>query len=303
MDPSGRDLPDLPLDAWEPTKDTLHLYCQVIGKIRLASTVTLNHWWNVTLYVSARGLTTGRMHYRGRRFELELDFTDHRVALRTEDGAHDHFALRDGLSVAEFYGETMAMLARAGIEPEIPHPVPFGVPMTTPFAEDTEHAAYDAARVHDVWRALLWVDDVLAEHAGGFTGKQSPTHVFWHSFDIAQARFSGRRAPGADVDHVTQEAYSHEVISQGWWAGSVDLRAPAFYAYAAPEPAGLAEAPLRPDGVARWTEAGSGHLAILPYDDARAAPDPRAAVLDFFASVYEAGARRAGWPAELLRDG
>ncbi|HEX8102294.1 MAG TPA: DUF5996 family protein [Solirubrobacteraceae bacterium] len=300
MDPSGRDLPDLPLAAWEASKDTLHLCCQVVGKLQLAASIEQNHWWNVTLRVGPRGLETQRLHDRGRRYGLAFDFVDHRLELRTEDGVADGFALRDGVSVAAFFAEVTTLLDRAGIATRIAHPKPFGVPMTTPFAEDTEHASYDAARVHDYWRALLWIDGVLAELASRFTGKQSPVQLFWHSFDLALNRFSGRTAPGADgMDPVSREAYSHEVISHGWWAGSADTPAPAFYSYAAPEPAGLAGDPLAAGG--QWVDTGNGHLALLMYDDVRAAPDPRAAALDFFQSAFDAAARRADWPAGLSR--
>ena len=300
IDPSGRDLPALPLDAWEPAKDTLHLYCQIVGKVQLASSIRQNHWWNVTLEVSATGLRTRRMHHRGRRFELELDFIGDRLVLRTQEGVVDGFDLHDGLSVARFYEQALALLGRAGIDVAIAHPEPFGVPMTTPFAQDAEHASYDAARVRDFWRVLVWIDDVLAELASRFTGKQSPVQLFWHSFDLALTRFSGGAAPRADgLDPVSREAYSHEVISHGWWAGSADVRMPAFYSYVAPEPDGLTDEPLAAGG--SWAEAGNAHLALLAYDDVRAAADPRAAVLDFLQSAYDAGARRADWPAGLSR--
>lgn len=292
-------LPALPLEEWEPTKDTLHLYLQVIGKIRLASTPAANHWWHVPLYVDERGLTTGRMRHDGVDFGVQVDLVDHAVVVRTAGGAAS-LTLWDGLSVAAFHDELLRALARFGVRPAI-HAEPFGVPMTTPFPEDTGHASYDREYVGRFWRILLEVDWVLREFAGWFTGKTSPVHLFWHSLDLAVSRFSGRRAPGlGEVDPVTREAYSHEVISFGFWAGDRQVRAPAFYSYTAPEPAGLTAARLRPDG-AFWAERGGSALATYWYEEMRAAPRPRQALLDFLQSAYEAGARAAGWDEPALR--
>jgi hypothetical protein len=293
------ELPALPLDDWEPTKDTLHLWAQIAGKIRLATAPPQNHWWNATLSVDSRGLTARRMRAAGRDFELAFDLVDHAFLVRTAGGTGS-FALVDGLSVAEFYEQVFALLDRAGIEVEI-RAEPYGVPMETPFAEDREHASYDrefVERFHDV---LCWVDATLQEFAGWFAGKSSPVHLFWHSFDLAVTRFSGLRAPDMPTaDAVTREAYSHEVISFGFWPGDATVRTPTFYSYTAPEPPGLTDGPLRPDA-ALWVPTGASHQARLDYEDVRQAGDPRAELLAFLQSAYEAGAAAAGWDEPGLR--
>jgi hypothetical protein len=289
----------LPLEEWESTKDTLHLWAQIVGKIRLATAPPQNHWWNATLYVDACGLTTRRIRASGRDVELAFDFVGHRFLVRTGEGV-ESFPLEDGLSVADFYEQVFALLRRAGIEVEI-RAVPYGVPFETPFAEDREHASYDREYVERFRDAFRWVEQTFEEFAGWFCGKSSPVQVFWHSFDIAVTRFSGRRAPdmpGANA--VTREAYSHEVISFGFWAGDATVRTPTFYSYTAPEPGGLTDAPLRP-GAAFWVPTGASHQARLDYEDVRRASDPRAELLAFLESAYEAGATAAGWDEPSLR--
>ena len=286
-------LEPMPLDAWEPTKDTLHLWCQIVGKVQLALTPRRNHWWNVTLQPTVRGLTTRRMPTGGDSLELELDLVDHRLRARTTTG-EGGFGLEDGLSVAGFHRRLGDVLDGLGVEVAI-RAEPFGVPVTTPFAEDEEHASYDAAAATRFLRVLQWSADVFEEFAGWYSGKTSPVQLFWHSFDLAVSRFSGRRAPAVpDADPVTAEAYSHEVISFGFWPGDRRTPFPAYYSYTAPEPPGLRDRPLRPKA-ARWTEPGGGSLALLDYDDVRAAADPPATLLDFLQSAYEAGAASAGW--------
>jgi hypothetical protein len=284
-------LRELHLADWRATKDTLHLYCQVIGKIRLATTPPRNHWWNVPLYVDVRGLTTRRLHHGGHTFEISLDFVDHALVVRTSDGRRAAFELHEGLDVAEFDRRLHAALAELGVDVDI-REVPFGVPMTTPFPSDHEHAAWDREYVERFWEALNWTDRVLEEFSGWFKGKTSPVHLFWHGLDLAVTRFSGRDAPPVDADAVTQEAYSSEVISFGFWAGDDNLGDAAFYSYTAPEPDGLRDEPLVGGA---WSDAGNGSLAILPYDTVRTAPDPQTLLLAFLQSAYEAGARRAGW--------
>jgi Family of unknown function (DUF5996) len=207
-------LPALPLEEWEPTKDTLHLWAQIVGKVRLASTAPRNHWWNVPLYLDVRGLTTRRMHAPdGTTFEIVFDFVDHRLLIATNGGAIEGFGLRDGLSVAAFDARLHASLSALGINVEL-RELPFGVPMTTPFPQDTEHASYDADAVQRYWRILDWTDSVFERFAGWYCGKTSPVHLFWHSFDLAVTRFGGKRAPPMpDADPVTREAYTHEVVS------------------------------------------------------------------------------------------
>ena len=287
--------PEIPLEAWRPTKNTLHLYCQIVGKIRLALHPRINHWWHVPLYVTPRGLSTRTIPYTGGNFEIEFDFQDHRLVIRTSNGRVEDFALFDGLSVADFYKSTFANLKKLGVEPKI-WTKPYEAPSTTRFPDDTENSSYDKEYVERFHRVLVAVDGILNEFRGRFCGKSTPVHMFWHSFDLALTRFSGKRVePREGAGIVEREAYSHEVVSFGFWFGDDKVPAPAFYSYTAPEPAGLAEEPLSPP-TAKWAESNGAHLALLMYDDARSSDDPRAAVLDFLESTYQAGARRAGWP-------
>jgi hypothetical protein len=286
-------LPELHLADWRATKDTLHLYCQIVGKIRLASTPARNHWWNVPLYVDVRGLTTRRLHHAGTTFELDLDLVDHALIVRTADGRTRSFALGDGVTVADFDSRLHGLLGELGVDVEI-REQPFGVAMKTPFPQDVEHASWDRAAVERFGRILDWSDSVFEEFSGWFNGKTSPVHLFWHSLDLAVTRFSGRPGPAIDADRITREAYSHEVISFGFWAGDDTVGDAAYYSYTAPEPAGLRDQPL---SAGAWIESGSGSLALLPYETVRTAHDPRATLLAFLQSAYEAGARLAGWDA------
>jgi hypothetical protein len=297
---SRPELPALPLEDWEPTKDTLHLWAQIVGKIKMASTAPRNHWWHAALYVDVRGLTTRRMHAgNGVTFQIDFDFLEHRLVVRTSGGAVASFSLEGGLSVAAFDEQLHAVLRELGVDVPI-REVPFGVPMTTPFPADAQHASYDARAAERFWRILDWTDSVLEEFAGWYCGKTSPVHLFWHSLDLALTRFSGRAFPGAsELDPVNREAYSHDVVSFGFWVGDARVREPAYYAYAAPEPPDLRAQPLRP-AQARWTDLGTGSLALLPYETVRAAADPRATLLAFLESAYRAGARGLGWEPEEL---
>jgi hypothetical protein len=282
-------LPELHLSDWRPTKDTLHLYCQIVGKVRLATTAPRNHWWNVPLYVDVRGLTTRRLHHGGITFDIAFDFLDDLLVVRTADGRTRAFAL--GSSVADFDARLHAMLRELGIDVEI-REEPFGLPVHTPFPQDVEHAAWDADAVRSFHRVLDWTDSVFEEFSGWFNGKTSPVHLFWHSFDLAVSRFSGRAAPPLEADAVEREAYSHEVISFGFWPGDDNVPDAAYYSYTAPEPAGLRDEPLT---VGEWSPSGEGSLALLPYETVRKAQDPRTTLLAFLDSAYEAGARTAGW--------
>jgi hypothetical protein len=294
------ELPELPLTGWDRTKETLHLWAQIVGKVRMASTAPRNHWWHVPLYVGVRGLTTRRMHARGGvAFGIDFDFVDHRLVVATNQGEVESFELVDGLSVAGFDQKLHATLAALGIDVAI-REQPFRVPATTPFPEDQEHAAYDRDAVERFWRILEWTDEVLEEFAGWYCGKTSPVHLFWHSFDLALTRFGGARAPALlEADPVDQETYSHEAISFGFWAGDANVREPTYYSYTAPEPTGLRQQALHPSE-ASWTEYGSGSLALLPYDAVRRAVDPRAALLAFLESAYRAGASLSGWDQAAL---
>ncbi|WP_199815213.1 MULTISPECIES: DUF5996 family protein [Streptomyces] len=289
-------LPELPLAGWRPTKDTLHLYCQILGKVRLATTPPRNHWWNAPLYVDVRGLTTRRMHHRGTTFDITLDLVDHALLVRTADGRTRSFDLVDGLSVADFDAHLHRALDGLGVDVAI-REQPFGVPMTTPFPRDREHASWDRDAVERFSRVLDWSDSVFEEFSGWFNGKTSPVHLFWHSFDLAVTRFSGRPAPLQDTDPVTQEAYTHEVVSFGFWPGDDRLGDAAYYSYTAPAPAGLGDQPL---AAGSWTETGAGLLAILPYETVRTSDAPATALLAFLQSAYEAGARLAGWDVDGL---
>ena len=295
-----RELPELPLTGWEETKNTLHLWAQIVGKVRMASTAPRNHWWHATLYVDVRGLTTRRMQARGGvAFEIDFDFVEHRLVVTTNRGEVESFELADGLSVAAFDKQLHATLAGLGIDVAI-REQPYRVPTTTAFPDDQEHASYDRDAVERFWHVLEWTDEVLEEFAGWFCGKSSPVHLFWHSFDLALTRFSGERAPALpDANPVDEETYSHEVISFGFWAGDANVREPTYYSYTAPEPAGLRQQPLHPTE-ASWTEYGNGSLALLPYDAVRSAPDPRAALLAFLESAYRAGAGLSGWDQAAL---
>jgi Family of unknown function (DUF5996) len=288
-------LPELPLGEWEATKDTLLLWLQIVGKVRMASTAPRNHWWHVPLYVDVRGLTTRRLHTASHvAFEIDFDFIDHSLVVSTNRGDVESFELVDGLSVAQFDEKLHATLARLDLDVTI-RELPYGLPTTTPFPADREHASYDRDAVERLWRLLEWTSEVLEEFAGWYCGKTSPVHLFWHSFDLALTRFGGARAPAMpDADPVTRETYSHEVVSFGFWPGDRSIREPTYYSYTAPEPAGLREHVLRPEE-AFWSEQPNGLLGLLPYEVVRTAPDPRTALLAFLESAYQAGAGASGW--------
>ena len=294
--------PPVPLADWRDTKETLHRFAQVVGKIRLASSARRNHWWNVPFHLTGRGITTRPMGQTDGNpiFTVDFDFVDHQLVVAALDGRAVSFPLF-GQSVASFQAATLEALASLDVRVHIGVPRPFDLPdAARPFAEDTEHAAYDPVQANRYWQVLSQVASVLEEFAARYSGKVSPVHHFWHTFDIAHSRFSGRRTgQSPQVDPVTREAYSQEVISFGFWFGDDTFAEPAFYSYTAPEPAGLAAEPLVPEA-ARWVARGDNHLAVLRYDDVRAGPDPRAGVLDFYESAYRAGAGRAGWDVEGL---
>lgn len=290
--------PPIPLSEWTDTKDTLHRFAQIVGKIRLDQAPRRNHWWHVPFHLTGRGLTTRPMGWDP-VFAIDFDFVDHRLLINTTSGESVSFPLT-GLSVAAFYERVFSGLGFLGIDASI-RPVPFDLADTTPFNEDTTHHSYDPGQVNRSWRVLSHVGLLLEEFAGRSFAKTSPVHLFWHTFDLAVTRFADRRVPVAEgADLVTREAYSHEVISAGFWFGDDTVAEPAFYSYTAPEPQGLTEEPLSPEP-ARWIESRGSHLALLRYDDARATADPRGTVLEFYESAYVAGATRAGWDIEALR--
>ncbi|MFF4287208.1 DUF5996 family protein [Streptomyces sp. NPDC001633] len=294
--------PPMPLMEWRDTKETLHRFAQIVGKIRLAASARRNHWWNVPFHVTGRGITTRPMGQVDGNpiFTIDFDFVDHRLIVATLDGEERSFPL-PGQSVASFHEATLAALAALGVRVDIAIPRPFDLPDAgRPFAQDTEHATYDPAAANRYWRVLSQVASVLEEFAAGYSGKSSPVHHFWHTFDIAHSRFSGRQVDQPrQADPVTREAYSQEVISFGFWFGDDTFTEPAFYSYTAPEPTRLAAEPLSPAS-AQWVPRGNSHLAVLRYDAARVETDPRAAVLTFYESAYRAGAGRAGWDIAAL---
>ncbi|MBC7900862.1 MAG: hypothetical protein H7070_12515 [Saprospiraceae bacterium] len=288
--------PELPLENWKATKNTLHLYAQIIGKIRLAMHPRINHWWHVPLYVSPRGLTTRPIPFARGNFEIVFDFIDHKLEISASTGEKREFELEDGLTVADFYKNVFENLNELTITPKI-WAVPYEAPSKTPFAEEIEFHSYDKEYIEKFHRVLVTVNDIFEEFRGRFTGKSTPVHMFWHSFDLALTRFSGR--PGKvreGAGMVEREAYSQEVISFGFWPGDDNVPAPAFYSYTAPEPAGLTEEALKPEA-ALWN-VDKGAMAILMYDDVRNAENPREAILEFLESAYQAGATRADWYTE-----
>ena len=289
--------PPLPLDEWESTKKTLHLFAQIVGKIRMSLMPDLNHWWHVTLYVSTRGLTTGSIPVDGRRFTIEFDFTNHKLVVNASDGTEQSFPLEDGLSVAEFYEHLFSILDSLDIDVDI-LAEPYDHESTTPFAEDKEHRSYDKPAVERYWQVLSQVDRIFNAFSGRFYGKTCPVHLYWHSFDLAVTRFSGNQGPAMpEASRSDREAYSHEVISFGFWPGDEEVRAPAFYSYTYPAPDDLEEENLDPDS-ARWVEQNGSPMAVLMYDDVRNSPDPEETLMQFLQSAYMAGAQKAGWDIE-----
>ena len=286
--------PELRLDAWRDTYATLHMWTQIVGKTRLALAPPLNHWWHVTLYVTARGLTTGPIPFGARTFDVEFDFIDHRLVVRTSDGEGQTIDLVPR-SVAEFYGLYLAALNRLAIPVKL-WPMPVEVEHPVRFTDDRDHASYDAEYANRFWRTLVRVDHVLKRFRGRFLGKSSPVHFFWGGFDLAATRFNGKRAPERP-DPMNREAYSHEVISHGFWPGSAPVLESAFYAYAAPEPEGLATATIRPEAAYYHPELRE---FILPYEAVRNAAVPEAAIASFIDSTYDRAATLAAWDRESL---
>ncbi len=296
-DPSAGELwPPLPWEEWKDTAATLHMWMQIVGKTRLAFTPLENHWWNVPLYVTPRGLSTSSIPYHDVLFDVEFDFVDHQLHVRDTSGEEKSIPLQPQ-SVAAFYEEYLKLLRSFGIDAKInPKPVEIADPI--PFPEDQQHASYDKDSVNRFWRILQRADTLFKRFRARFIGKSSPVHFFWGSFDLAVTRFSGRPAPprpGADA--ITREAYSHEVISAGFWPGNGGFGAPAFYCYAVPQPVGFEKEHVRP---AQAFYSDELKEFILKYDDVRRANSPDDAVLEFLQSSYEAGAKLADWNRAAL---
>ncbi|MDT7654025.1 MAG: hypothetical protein QOI36_5431 [Pseudonocardiales bacterium] len=296
----GAAWPSLRAADWQPTRDTLQLWTQVVGKIRLANAPLINHWWNVPLYVTSRGLTTSLVpHASGRSFQIDFDFLAHRLEIVTTDGAVRTLAL-EPRTVADFYARVLSHLDDLGLTTRI-WPMPVEIEGAIPFDEDDVHASYDGDQVQRFWRILVQLDRVLHDFRGRFVGKASPVHLFWGALDLAVSRFSGRTAPphpgGAPNcgPHVMHEAYSHEVSSCGYWPGGDGEGV--VYSYVYPEPAGFRDAAVGPEGAHYSEELGE---FILPYERVRTAADPDRTLLEFLQSSYEAAADSASWPRSRL---
>lgn len=299
LTPNGSAWPELPLGQWSGTRDALQLYTQIVGKVRLANTALVNHWWNSTLYVTAQGLTTSLMpHPSGAAFQIDLDFLESEVRISTT-GAQRRAVALSARPMADFYGDVMASLDELELSTEV-WPVPVEIPGAVPFTRDKEHATYDPAAARAMWLAFVEMDRVFSVFRGRFVGKSSPVHLFWGALDLAVTRFSGRTAPphagGAPNcgPHVMLEAYSHEVSSAGYWPGGDDEGV--FYSYAYPEPDGFRDHPVT-DGARYDAELGE---FVLPYWVVRTAPDPDALLLDFLQTTYEAAAVHAQWDRAAL---
>ena len=293
--------PSLPFQEWKDTYATLHMWTQMVGKIRLVQTPWVNHSWHTTLYVTSRGLTTSPIPYEARTFQIDFDFIDHKLLVQTSDGEVKTMSLVPR-SVADFYEELFAKLAELNLKMKI-HTTPNEVVTPIAFDKDKEHASYDADYANRFWRVLVQADRVFKQFRARFIGKCSPVHFFWGSFDLAVTRFSGRRAPEhpGGVPHlpdwVTREAYSHEVSSCGFWPGSDQIPQPVFYSYAYPEPEGLRTAAVRPSGAGYNPELRE---FIFPYDEVRQSASPDEALLDFLQSSYEAAADFGEWDRSEL---
>jgi len=294
--PNALELPPLPLADWQDTQATLHMWMQIVGKIQLALTPMVNHWWNVTFLITARGMETQALHYSKGTLEIHFDFIDHNLVLATSGGDMRVLPLRPQ-TVADFYHEVMQALTDLGVEVKI-WPVPVEVQNPIAFEKDIVHHSYDREAVTRFWRIFSWADAVLKEFRASFIGKSSPVHFFWGSFDLAVTRFSGRRAPERPgADRITREAYSHEVSSAGLWPGGGPVTGPAFYSYAAPEPQGFAHHLIQPPA-AIYDQTMKEFL--LMYDDVRQAASPRDALLQFLQTTYEAAANLGHWDRQSL---
>jgi len=294
---TARELPLLPLGEWEDTKGTLHRYCQIVGKVRMGLSPFKNHWWHATLYVTTRGLSTGPIPYGNSTFDISLDLLENRLSVTTSDEGMFSFAL-DDLTVEEFYRRLFEGLRWLNIDTTI-NTKPFDLGDEQTLDNNTFHCICDREYVQLYHRILSWAAQVFNEFAGRFDGKTSPVQLYWHSFDLALTRFSGKQVSlPEDTDSVTLVAYSHEVISFGFWPGDASVREPAFYSYAAPEPEGLTEHPLIPEAASWLPEGGT---ALLLYEEIRNNPSPKETLLGFMESAYQAGAKSSAWDIEAFR--
>ncbi len=287
-------LSPLPLEEWEDTKTTLHLYFQVVGKIKLALNPWKNHWWQIPLFVGARGLETGPLPYKDIYLQIRFDFIDHRLTMETSSGSSKVIELYDGLSVADFYNSVMDRLKELDMVVHI-KARPYGMESDIPFAEDAKHHRYQADYVNDYWRALMAIDRVFKEFSGRFYGKTSPVQLYWHTMDLVVTRFSGRAAePMKGASGVEKESYSREVISFGFWPGDPEFRKPAFYSYTWPSHEHIDQETLEPKA-AYWQERNGSPMALYDYADWIKEESPGRALMDFLESAFKAGEKLAGW--------
>jgi hypothetical protein len=298
-----KNLPPLPLEEWIDTKLTLHLYAQIIGKIKLKLMPYKNHWWHITLYVNSRGLGTGPMPYADKLIEINFDFCAHQLAIHTNQNQTMRIDLKDGLCVSEFYKLVFEALSALNVKLKI-LAKPYEVEPCIPFFEDQSHCSYDKEYILRYWQILSYIEPVFKEFSGRFLGKCSPVHVFWHSFDIAVTRFSGKPAPEVPgANRVNAEAYSHEVISAGFWPGDQNIKEPAFYSYTWPAPEGIMNEPLAPNGKAEWIISNGSPMALLTYENMRQSENPKETLLHFLESAYAAGAKLGNWDMNAFRAG
>ena len=301
MKNSEQDLfPPLPLDKWEATKETLHRYFQIAGKIRLGLMPRKNHWWYITLYVNSRGFSTGSIPYGNLFFEIQFDFNKHRLIITNSKGEEQYFELYNGLTVAQFYSRVMEILQAMDIHVKI-ITKPYDLSDDIPFETCEKHHTYQKEYVRRFWQIMLQVDQVFKEFSGRSYSKTCPVHLYWHHMDLAVTRFSGEKGPVMENAGIAdKDAYSHEVISFGFWAGDREVRAPAFYSYTYPSPEGLEKESLEP-GSAQWIDSNGSPMAVMMYDDIREDENPKQLLLQFLESAYRAGAGRAGWDIEALK--
>jgi len=290
--------PALPLEEWEETKNMLHLYIQIIGKIRLALFPKTNHWWHAPLYISTRGITTRPIPYNEMIFEIEFDLLHHVLSIKTSNGNNELIKL-NGISVSQFYRNVFCMLSKLGIDVDI-KASPYDIISKTPFENNHEHTQYNKEYVSRFWHILVLVNSVFEEFRAKYTGKSTPVHLFWHHLDLVVTRFSGKKAPLKKwPNKVEREAYSHEVISFGFWAGDAIVREPAFYAYMFPEPKNLTNAPLEPKDAIWNTDPGFA-MAFLPYESVRQSTSPNQKIMQFLESTYHAGCSYGNWNSEAF---
>lgn len=293
--------PELPLEEWEDSKITLHLWLQIVGKVKLGLNTSLNHWWHITLFIVPNGISTGVIPYKNGSFAIRFDFKKHKLNVNSSWAEDKEFDLVDGLTIKAFYERLFSILEELEIDVEIKG-VPYDHPCTEPFAECETHKSYDKKYVERFSQIMIQIDAIFKEFSGKFYGKVSPVQLFWHHMDLAVTRFSGAIGPEPhpDATQADKEAYSHEVISAGFWAGDENVREAAFYAYTFPSPRDLEKETLKPEG-AFWDMSSGSPMAMLMYNEIRQMEDPKKAVLDFLQSSYESGAKLSLWSEELNR--